>query len=287
MRNQPCGIVDCCRRRRLASFDGRRFPRSVELLLTVLILLVVLLLLLVVLANRSVAVLALFRRFSGVGWSTTSSAEARLQSLGDLGVDVLVHAAEQRIAALLVATRRGTAVRRMVPVLVVLGRLLLGVPAQTGRWLRRTTAAAGAKVLRFGVRVGIAPALALAPRRGLILGRSIGPPRLLLLLLKSGPPSMPASVCCRRRRRFCPAQQQTGLLRFFDLASVVAWPTTTHAHFYTLVEDFSHTNYILFFLTRTPLGKASRRLLFPKYDAFPNPQLLNSWRFSLPSSIFQ
>lgn len=188
-----------------------------------------LLLLVLVLANRAVAVLALFRRFSGVGWSATA-AEARLQSLGDLGVDVLVHAAEQRVTALLVATRRGTAVRRMVPV------LLLGVPAQTGRWLRRTTAAAGAKVLRFGVRVGIAPALALAPRRGTILGQSIGPPRLLLLLLllESGPPSMPASVCCpRRRRRFCPAQQQTGLLRVFDLASVVAWPTTTHAHTHT------------------------------------------------------
>lgn len=147
----------------MASFDCRLLVKLLLLLLLLLrfVLMILLLLLLVaILANRSVAVLAVIRRFAG-GWSATcssssSSAEAGLQSLGDLGVDVLVHAAEQRIAALLVATRSGLF---LALVLVREMRLRL-VPGQTRRWLRRTTAAAGAKVLRFGV--GIAPALALA-----------------------------------------------------------------------------------------------------------------------------
>uniref|UniRef100_A0A8D8DZY1 (northern house mosquito) hypothetical protein n=1 Tax=Culex pipiens TaxID=7175 RepID=A0A8D8DZY1_CULPI len=164
----------------------------------------------------------------------------------------------------------------MVPVLL----LLLGVPAQTGRWLRRTTAAAGAKVLRFGVRVGIAPALALAPRRGTILGQSIGPPRLLLLLLllllESGPPSMPASVCCpRRRAEILPspaADWPASGLRFGLRRRLAYYHARTHAHFYTLDEDFSHTNYIFFFLARTPLWKSvATPAFFRKMTLFPIP----------------
>lgn len=41
----------------------------------------------------------------------------------------------------------------------------------------------------------------------------------------------------------------------------------THAHFYTLDEDFSHTNYVFFFLTRTP---PLEKLFFSENDAFPN-----------------
>lgn len=139
----------------MACFDRRIYP-LIELLL-LLGILELLLLLLKVLA--SVAVLALLRRFSAGGGPVTS--EAGLQSLGDLGVDVLVHAAEQRIAALLVATRSGSALV-LVPVVLRLVRRRPG--DQTGRWLRRTTAAAGAKVLRLA-------ALA-APLGGLIRGQS-------------------------------------------------------------------------------------------------------------------
>uniref|UniRef100_A0A8D8BIW2 (northern house mosquito) hypothetical protein n=1 Tax=Culex pipiens TaxID=7175 RepID=A0A8D8BIW2_CULPI len=175
----------------------------------------------------------------------------------------------------------------MVPVLL----LLLGVPAQTGRWLRRTTAAAGAKVLRFGVRVGIAPALALAPRRGTILGQSIGPPRLLLLLLlllESGPPAMPASVCCpRRRAEILPspaADWPASGLRFGLRRRLAYYHARTHTR--TLLHSgrgfFTHKLYIFLLGTHPPLEKRRDACFFPENDAFPN-----SWRFSLPSSIFQ